>query len=124
MQVKKLGIVLACLFLMGCQMSNNNHDQKQGETSIEKSDWLGRYKMGDIVLEITQVDEKGLNLTVQRFEKGFGGYAYFLTDDQAVYEGGEDGHTLHLTLHNDSITVEESGGITYLGVELSGEYER
>lgn len=122
--MKKLGIVLLCLFLVGCQTKVKQPTQVDEEVTVTDSSWVGKYQKDDIVLEITNTDEEGFEFTIERSEKGFGSYAYFHDYHEATYEGGEDGHTLHMILKNDSIVVEESGGMTYLGVELSGEYER
>lgn len=122
--MKKLGIVFICLFLMGCQTKENQPTQASEDVSVTNTDGIGQYQMNDIILEIIKTDEDGFEFTVEMFEKGFGGYAYFHDYHEATYESGEDGHTLHMILNDDSIIVEESGGMTYLGVELSGEYER
>lgn len=113
-----------CLFLMGCQTKEKQPVQASEEVTVTNSNWIGQYHMNDIVLEVIETDEEGFEFTIEMFEKGFGGYAYFQNHHEATYEGGEDGHTLHMILKDDSMIVEESGGMTYLGVELSGEYER
>lgn len=116
--MKKILVLIFCLMLLGCS------------SSVEKNEdlsWEGQYQKDDLVLTIKYDDEykDGFSFSVMLGERGINDYADFETDkNKAVYDVGEDGHTLEFTLKKDKVIIKESGGINYLQVELSGDYQK
>lgn len=93
----------------------------------EDLSWEGQYKKDDLILTIEYDDEyqEGFSFSIMLGEKGIKDYADFEDNkNQAIYDVGEDGHTLEFTLKKDKVIIKESGGINYLLVELSGDYQK
>ena len=117
--MKKLLSLIICLCLFGCQSSGS----KQGT-------WPGVYTKDKTTIEIYDLEEEDdgqlFLFTVQVGERDMEGYAFIDPSDDhlALYELEEDGHRLTFTLDGDQIIIEENGGPTYLGVDLSGTYSR
>lgn len=116
--MKKLFIMIMCLFLFGCNIIKKTH---------QNTEWLGTYIQGDVSLEITSSQaNEGFDFCIYYGDKFINGYALFddSTFDHALYEAEEDGHTLNFQLKDDKIAIEETGGITYFGLDISGQYKK
>lgn len=116
--VKKIIIFWVCLLLIGCQTTSS-------DTMVDESQWEGTYHCGDVTLSIGREDDyDGLVFNVEYNLEGYQDYAYFQDDQhlEAISDLTEDGYTLEFTLQENKVIVKESGGQSYLGIELSGEY--
>lgn len=116
--MKKILVVFMCLVLLGCSSNVESN---------EELSWEGQYKKDDLTLTIEYDNEykDGFLFSVMLGEKGIKDYANFKENkNEAIYDVGEDGHTLEFTLKKDKVIIEESVGINYLQVELSGEYQK
>lgn len=130
--MKKFLMICLCLVLFGCssqqKVEKESHIQDNQIGEIHKK-WIGQYMRDDGVviefLEDNMNDKNTLSFTVELGVKGFGNFAYIQENQyQAIYDIEEDGHTLEFLLNKDKLIVEESGGMTYLNTDLSGEYTK
>jgi len=100
---------------------------KEISTTVDESQWEGKYVCDGVSLLIEkESDYEGIAFTIAYGGKDFKEYAYFLDEEhlEAISDLTEDGYTFELTLEHDKVIVKESGGVSYLGIELSGEYVR
>ncbi|MEG0276582.1 MAG: hypothetical protein RR630_06095 [Coprobacillus sp.] len=116
--MRKWLLIVLSMLLLGCS------------PTVEKNEdlsWEGQYQKDDLNLTIEYDDEykTGFAFSIMLGEKGIKDFADFEEDKNiAIYDVGEDGHTLEFTLKKDKVIIKESGGINYLQVELSGEYQK
>lgn len=130
--MKKFLLIFMCFLLVGCgskqDVSVKPTTQNQ-ESQDLYNEWVGRYIRDDgVIIEITHDesdDDSEISFNIELGVKGFGNYAY-LQDNKyhAIYDIEEDGHTLEFILNDNQLTVKESGGISYLNTDLSGEYTK
>lgn len=123
--MKKIVLCLMlCLMVMGCQSSPTDQSSDQNES------WEGIYTRDNVTLEIFQVEEeygeKSFFFEIEIDGQTIEDYAFLdsSNDHYALCDAEEDGHAFSFTLKNQRVTVEESGGITYLGINLSGVYQK
>lgn len=127
--MRKILMICLCIMLIGCASQQKGTTHKNLKTPIEDTiGWVGTYECGDLKLMIMYDEDvpNGFEFNIELGEKGFGEFTRYIQDDKkkAVCDTTEDGYTLLFTLKDDSVIVEESGGIGYLETELSGEYKR
>lgn len=124
--MKKIIIIFMCLLMIGCTIKQEDSPASES-TNVDESQWVGNYVCGDVKLIIAIEDDyDGIVFDVEMGEEGFGNYAYFKDEThlEAISDIQEDGYTLEFSLKKDKVIVKESGGTSYLLIDLSGEYMR
>lgn len=127
--MKKILMICLCVMLIGCGTHQREVVQEEPDQPIEDTiGWVGTYKCDDLTLIIMYNKEvpNGFEFNIELGGKGFGEFTQYIQDDKkkAVCDTLEDGYTLHFTLKDDSVLVEESGGVSYLETDISGEYKK
>lgn len=125
-KMRKLLIVMMCFMLIGCGAKQREVSKEISSLSLHE-EWIGKYKRNDgVVIEFLRDEtnkDNMISFTIELGVKGFGDYAFIYDhQNQAIYDIEEDGHTLEFTLQHHRLIVKESGGISYLNTDLSGEY--
>lgn len=116
--MKKIGIVLLSLILLGCQ----------GAPSQKKENlvWDGTYLKDNIDVVISMEDDfpDGFKFDFQYNGDDMTDYATYEDEEKlhAICSVTEDGYTLRFTLEKDKVIIEEIDGHSYLDIGLSGEY--